>query len=112
IRGSERYDTLLDLGFMENETLVAEETGDSGFSVQLSDETLSKADSDLVVAFAIGTTPEDIEDNGAWKRLSATEDGHSFVMPEEISSAYSLGSPAAIQFALGELVPLLEEHTG
>lgn len=111
IRGSERYDTLLDLGFQENETLAEEETGDTGFSVKLSDETLSLADSDLVVAFAVGTTPEDVEANSAWQRLSATEEGHSFPMPKEISSAYALGSPAAIEYALGQLVPLLEEHT-
>ncbi len=111
IRGSERYDTLLDLGFQENTTLADEEVGDTGFSVKLSDETLSKADSDLVVAFAVGTTPEDVDSNSAWQRLSATKDGHSFAMPRDISSAYSLGSPSAIEFAMKKLVPLLEEHT-
>ncbi|WP_420098478.1 iron-siderophore ABC transporter substrate-binding protein [Corynebacterium sp.] len=111
IRGSERYDTLLDLGFQENATLAGEDVGDTGFSVKLSDETLSKADSDLVVAFAVGVTPEDVEGNAAWQRLAATEEGHSFAMPKEISSAYALGSPSAIEFALKRLVPLLEEHT-
>lgn len=109
IRGSERYDTLLDLGFRENAELAGMETADTGFSVKLSDETLSAADSDLVVAFAVGQNPETVENNSAWKRLEATRQGHSFVMPKEISSAYSLGSPAAITFALGKLVPLLEE---
>lgn len=111
IPGSERLDTLLDLGFQPSEDLSADDVGDSGFSIQLSDETLGRADSDVVIAFPIGKTAEDVDGNSAWQRLSATEDGRSFVMPEEISSAYSLGSPAAIQFALEELVPTLEEHT-
>lgn len=111
IRGSERYDTLLDLGFQENKTLTDEEVADTGFSVKLSDETLSKADSDLVVAFAVGTTPEDVAGNSAWQRLSATKEGHSFAVPRDISSAYALGSPSAIEFAMKQLVPLLEDHT-
>lgn len=111
IRGSERYDTLLDLGFRENEELAEEETGDTGFSVQLSDETLSTADSDLVVAFAVGEEPEDVEANSSWQSLAATREGRSFVMPKEISGAYALGSPSAIQYALQRLVPVLEEHT-
>ena len=46
----------------------------------------------MVIAFPIGKTAEDVDGNSAWQRLSATEDGRSFVMLEE-------------------LVPMLEEHT-
>jgi iron complex transport system substrate-binding protein len=111
IKGSNRVDSLLDLGFRENPVLADEETGDTGFSVKLSDETLSKADSDLVVGFAVGISAEDMADEGSWKRLKATEEGRSFVMPEEISSAFALGSPQSTRFALEKLVPLLEEYT-
>lgn len=111
IRGSERYDTLLDLGFQENTTLADEEVSDSGFSVTLSEETLSKADSDLVIAFPIGVTDEDVTADKSWQRLTATKDGHSFVLPEDVSNAYALGSPQAIEYALEKMVPLLEEHS-
>lgn len=104
-------DTLLDLGFQENPTLAAEKTGESGFSVKLSDETLSTADSDLVVGFAIGQMPEEMADRAPWKGLAAAREGRSFVMPRTLSSAFSPGSPQSTRYVLDELVPLLEKYT-
>lgn len=111
IEGSNRVDSLLDLGFKENPTLASKETSGTGFSVKLSDETLSDADSDVVVGFAVGIDQEDMQDKQAWKSLTATKDGRSFVLPEEVSSSFALGSPQSALFALERLVPILEEHT-
>lgn len=77
----------------------------------LSDETLSKADSDLIIAFPIGVTEEELQANSSWQRLNAPQESHSFVLPKEISNAYALGSPQAIEYALEEMTPLLEEHS-
>ncbi|WP_276201922.1 ABC transporter substrate-binding protein [Corynebacterium sputi] len=111
IKGSNRVDTLLDLGFQENPVLAEQETSETGFSVRLTEETLSMAESDLVVGFAVGIEPDEMEDSAAWQRLQATRDGHSFVMPREISSAFALGTPQSTRYALEQLVPLLQEHT-
>nr|WP_231910921.1 iron-siderophore ABC transporter substrate-binding protein [Corynebacterium suranareeae] len=111
IKGSNRVDTLLDLGFQENPELAAQDPGDTGFSLDLGEETFTVVDSDLVVGFAIGMTPEEMAEKLPWQMLEATRDGRSFVMPREISSAFSLGSPQSTRFALEQLVPLLEKHT-
>ncbi|HIW91282.1 MAG TPA: iron-siderophore ABC transporter substrate-binding protein [Candidatus Corynebacterium avicola] len=111
LEGSARVDPFLKLGFTLNEKISAADPGPNGFSVSLSDENLSDADSDVVLAFPIGKDAEEIESNSAWQRLEATKDGRSFVVPDEVSSAISLGSPQAYEYALDELVGLLEEHT-
>ena len=103
---------LTDFGFTENPTTAELEAGDIGFSAPLSDETLTKAEADLVVGFAIGRSVDEVEDDSAWKRLGATKDGRSFVMPDEISLAYSVASPQSNAYILDQLVPVLEEHTG
>ncbi|AGT05246.1 ABC-type putative iron-siderophore transporter, substrate-binding lipoprotein [Corynebacterium glutamicum MB001] len=112
IKGSNRVDTLLDLGFQENPELAKQQPGDTGFSIKFSEETFGVVDSDLVVGFAIGMTPEEMAEQVPWQMLTATRDGRSFVMPREISNAFSLGSPQSTRFALDALVPLLEEHAG
>ncbi|MGO1949499.1 MAG: iron-siderophore ABC transporter substrate-binding protein [Mycobacteriaceae bacterium] len=111
LEGSARLDPFLNLGFTLNDRISSEDPGPNGFSVSLSDENLADADADVVLAFPIGKDKAEIEDNSAWQRLGATEDGRSFVVPDEISSAISLGSPQAYEFALEQLVPLLEEHS-
>lgn len=109
--GSARVDPFLQLGFTLNEKIANSDPGPNGFSVSLTDETLSDADADTVLAFPISKDADEIEDNSSWKRLEATRDGRSFVVPEELSSAISLGSPQAYEYALDEFVPLLEEHS-
>ena len=111
IKGSNRVDTLLDLGFKENPELASAEAGDTGFSLDFSEETFSTVDSDLVVGFAVGITPEEMAEKTPWQMLSATREGRSFVMPRDISSAFSLGTPQSTRYALEKLVSLLEEHT-
>lgn len=94
LEGSARLDPFLKLGFTLNEKISAADPGPNGFSVSLSDENLSDADADVVLAFPVGKEPDEVENNGAWKRLQATQVGHSFVVPEELSQALSLGSPS------------------
>lgn len=108
--GSVRLDPLMQLGFRLNDDIASSEAGENGFSVSLTDETLSRADADIVLAYPISMTEDEINDSDAWKRLPATKNGHSAVLPKEVAQAFSAGTPQAYDFAMEKMVPILEEH--
>ncbi|MEJ6550191.1 iron-siderophore ABC transporter substrate-binding protein [Corynebacterium sp. USCH3] len=106
--GDARVDLLTSLGFTE--TGNVEKTPDTFFT-QLSDENLDTADADVVVGFPIGITQEEFEDLGPWKSLGAVKDGHAIVADDDLSQAFSLGSPDSVLWALGQITPKLEDAT-
>lgn len=108
--GSVRVDPLMQLGFRLNDDIASSEAGQNGFSVSLTDETLSRADADLVLAYPISRTEQDIAGNDAWKRLNATKEGHSVILPKEVAQAFSAGTPQAYNFAMDKMVPLIADH--
>lgn len=109
--GDTRADLLVQLGFKENEFVKTEGEKNDTFYVSLSGETVSQADSDVVVGFAIGGTPEELEKDSAWQALRAVQEGHAFVLDNDLSQAFSLGTVQATNYALDKLVPLLETAT-
>lgn len=78
---------------------------------QLSDENLDTADADVVVGFPIGITQEEFEDLGPWKSLGAVKEGHAIVADDDLSQAFSLGSPDSVLWALEQITPKLEDAT-
>lgn len=108
--GSVRVDPLLQLGFTLNEKIASTPAGDNGFSVSLTDETLGDADADIVLAYPISMTEDEIANNGAWKRLPAVRNGHGTILPKEVAQAFSMGTPQAYDYGMDKMLPILEEH--
>ena len=106
--GDGRMDLLTSLGFTE--TGNVEKTPDTFFT-QLSGENLDTADADVVVGFPIGITREELENLGPWKSLCAVKDGHAIVADDDLSQAFSLGSPDSVLWALEQITPKLEDAT-
>ncbi|MEY8566421.1 iron-siderophore ABC transporter substrate-binding protein [Corynebacteriaceae bacterium 7-707] len=115
LQGDGRTDLLTSLGFSSPDAV--EEAGKDGeknsdtFFTQLSDENLDTADADVVVGFPIGITREELEDLGPWKNLGAVKAGHAVVADDDLSQAFSLGTPDAVLWALQQITPKLEDAT-
>jgi iron complex transport system substrate-binding protein len=112
IDGDTRLGFLQDLGFEQSEKIAALPTGDSGFSVKISAEQLDALDADLVVAFPIYIKKQEITGDAQWKKIPAVADGHAVVVDGDLSSAFSLGSSLATQYALKELPGKIADAIG
>ncbi|WP_029150392.1 iron-siderophore ABC transporter substrate-binding protein [Microbacterium indicum] len=109
VDGAERVEFLKRLGFVQSPEIAALPAGSSGFSVDVSSEQLDVFDADLIVAFPIWIETTEITDDPQWQAIPAVAEGHSVVLDGDISSAYSLGSPLSTQYAVEQVVPLLED---
>ncbi|MBD8537398.1 iron-siderophore ABC transporter substrate-binding protein [Frigoribacterium sp. CFBP 8751] len=108
VEDSERVEQLEALGFEQNPAISALKPNAGGFSVSISSEQLDQIDADVIVAFPIYIDTTEITDDPQWKALSAVQDGHAVVIDGDVAAAYSLGSALSRQYALDQLVPLLE----
>jgi len=111
VEGSERVDLLEELGFEQNPAIAALSPNSGGFSVTISSEQLDVIDADVIVAFPIYIDTTEITDDPQWKALPAVQAGHDLVIDGDVSAAYSLSSALSRQYALDQLVPLLETAT-
>lgn len=111
IQGSERVDFLEQLGFVQSEQIAGLETDETGFSVSISEERLDLLDADVIVAFPIFIETTEITEDPLWQEVPAVADGRAVVIDGDLSDAYSLGTTMAQQYAIDELVPMLEEAT-
>ncbi|ROS49441.1 iron-siderophore ABC transporter substrate-binding protein [Frigoribacterium sp. PhB24] len=111
VEDSERVDQLEALGFDQNPAIAALKPNAGGFSVSISSEQLDQIDADVIVAFPIYIDTTEITDDPQWKALPAVQDGHAVVIDGDVAAAYSLGSALSRQYALDQLVPLLEGAT-
>jgi len=109
IEGSERVDFLENLGFEQSPEVAGLETSATGFTVDVSAEQLDLLDSDLIVAFPIFIDTTEITDDPLFKAVPAVADGRAVVIDGDLSSAYSLGTTLAVQYAIADLVPLIDE---
>ncbi len=97
------------LGFTQNPQVAALPVSGNGFSVDISSEQLDLLDADVVVAFPIFIPTTDITGDAAWKAVPAVAAGRAVVLDSgPVSSAFSLGTTLATQYALEQLVPQLE----
>jgi len=111
IEGSERVDLLEEFGFDQNPEISALTPNAGGFSVDISSEELDVIDADVIIAFPIFIETSEITDDPQWQQLPAVKAGHDIVIDGDVSSAYSLGTSLSRQYALDQLVPLLEDAT-
>lgn len=75
-------------------------------------EQLNTLDADLIVAFPIFIPTTGITQDEVFARVPAVEDGRSVVIEGNLAAAYSVGTTLALDYALTELVPRLEETAG
>jgi len=111
VEDSERVEQLEAFGFEQNPTIAALAPNAGGFSVSISSEQLDQIDADVIVAFPIYIDTTEITDDAQWKALPAVQAGHAVVIDGDVAAAYSLGSALSRQYALDQLVPLLEGAT-
>jgi iron complex transport system substrate-binding protein len=111
VEGSERVELLEELGFDQNPAIAALTPNSGGFSVTISSEQLDVIDADVIVAFPIFIDTTEITDDPQWLALPAVQAGHDVVIDGDVSAAYSLGTSLSRQYALDQLVPLLETAT-
>ncbi len=109
VAGDARMDLLTDLGFKENPEVA--DLAEDSFYVDLSEENIDVTDSDVVVGFPIGGSEEEFESASAWNRIGAVKVGRGIVADEDLTNAFSLGTPDAMMYAIDELSPKLEEVT-
>jgi iron complex transport system substrate-binding protein len=112
IEGGDRVDFLQNLGFVQSPTIADLPVSASGFSVDISAEQLDLLDADLIVAFPIYIETTEITEDPQWQAIPAVADGRAVVIDGDLSSAYSLGTIGAQQYALDNLVPLIEDALG
>lgn len=112
VEGDTRLDFLENLGFTQSEKVAALPTGDSGFSVSISAEQLDELDADLIVAFPIYIKTTEITDDKQWKQIPAVADGRDVVVDGDLSSAFSLGTVLAQEYALEQLPDKIEKALG
>ena len=105
--GTNRADRLIELGFSLNPWVKSQSA--SAKNIPLSGETLSNADSEVVIAQAVSTDISTVETDPAWMGLPAVREGRAIVMPKELSQAFSLATAESTNYALDERVPLLED---
>lgn len=109
VEGSERVDFLERLGFVQNPQIAEMEPDASGFTVSLSAERLDALDADLIVAFPIFIDTTEITEDPMFQQVPAVADGRAVVIDGDLANAYSLGTVLSQQYAVEQIVPMLEE---
>ena len=108
VDGTERAEFLKRLGFELSPAIADAETDE--FSVDISSENLDQLDADVLVTFPIYVESSEITDQAAYQALPVVKDGRAVLLDDEdISSAYSLGSPLSVVYAIDQVVPLLAD---
>ncbi|MBT1666473.1 iron-siderophore ABC transporter substrate-binding protein [Curtobacterium flaccumfaciens pv. flaccumfaciens] len=83
------------------------------FSVHLSDENLDLLDADLTLILPIYVDASEASSNKLFQKVPSVEAGHSIVFDDkDVSSAFSMGTTAAIEWALDKLPAQFEEKLG
>ncbi|MDN6352474.1 MAG: iron-siderophore ABC transporter substrate-binding protein [Corynebacterium sp.] len=109
VAGDARMDLVTALGFQENSEVA--DMAEDNFYVDLSEENIDVTDSDVVIGFPIGSDTTEFEESSGWTRIGAVKDGRGSGADEELTRAFSLGTPDAMLYAIDELQPQLEEAT-
>lgn len=99
------------LGF-EIPKAIDEQAGKE-FSVHLSDENLDLLDADLTLILPIYVAASEASSNKLFQKVPSVEAGHSIVFDDkDVSSAFSMGTTAAIEWALDKLPAQFEDKLG
>ncbi|PZO60571.1 MAG: ABC transporter substrate-binding protein [Leifsonia xyli] len=83
------------------------------FSVTLSDENLDLLDADLTLVLPIYVDASKAESDPLFQKVPSVEAGHFIVFDDkDVSSAFSMGTTAAIEWALDKLPAQFEDKLG
>lgn len=83
------------------------------FSVTLSDENLDLLDADLTLVLPIYVDASKAESDPLFQKVPSVEAGHYIVFDnKDVSSAFSMGTTAAIEWALDKLPAQFEDKLG
>ncbi|MFJ4295053.1 iron-siderophore ABC transporter substrate-binding protein [Curtobacterium sp. NPDC089689] len=83
------------------------------FAVSLSDENLDLLDADLTLILPIFVDASEATSNKLFQKVPSVEAGHDIVFDDkDVSSAFSLGTTAAIEWALDKLPSQFAEKLG
>jgi iron complex transport system substrate-binding protein len=111
VRGDTRVDFMERLGFTLKPEIQALAT--TSFFVPVSEEQLPLLDAGLTVAFPIFVDAGLITGNPLWQAIPSVQAGHAVVLDDEaLTSAFSIGTPQGIQYALDKAVPLFADALG
>jgi iron-siderophore transport system substrate-binding protein len=111
VQGDARVDFMEQLGFTLEPEIQALAT--DSFFVSVSEEQLPLLDAGLTVAFPIFVDAAQITGNPLWQALPSVQAGHAVVLEDEtLTSAFSIGTPQGIQYALDNAVPLFADALG
>ncbi len=108
VEGSERVSFLENLGFVQNPKIAALKPNATGFSVSISSEQLELLDADLIVCFPIFIEKSAITGDPLFRRVPAVADGRAVIIDGDLSAAYSLGGGLSTEYAIKQIVPLIE----
>lgn len=111
IEGSSRVTFMENLGFSQNPDVADLPTSETGFSVDISAENLDVVDADVIIAFPIYIETSELTDDSAWQAVPAVADGHAIVLEGDLSQAYAVSTTLSTQYAIENLVPMLEDAT-
>lgn len=102
-----RPQLLSELGFVTPEAI--DSVGDpDAFWMTLSPEDISPLDTDLLIWMVDGGALEDVKNMALRKTLNAYKQGREVLSPPLLSAALSYASTLSLNYALDELVPLIE----
>jgi iron complex transport system substrate-binding protein len=108
VNGDTRVDFMTRLGFT-NSPAVQDLAGDA-FSVSISNEQLPLLDADLTVMFPIFIDASTITGDPLFQAVPSVQAGHTVVLDDEtLTSAFSIGTTLATQYALDNAVPLFAD---
>jgi iron complex transport system substrate-binding protein len=108
VDGDTRVDFMTRLGFT-NSSAVQDLAGDA-FSVSISNEQLPLLDADLTVMFPIFIDAGTITGDPLFQAVPSVQAGHAVVLDDEtLTSAFSIGTTLATQYALDNAVPLFAD---
>ena len=108
VEGDARVDFMEQLGFTLKPEIQALAT--DSFFVSVSEEQLPLLDAGLTVAFPIFVDAAQITGNPLWQAIPSVQAGHAVVLDDEtLTSAFSIGTPQGIQYALDNAVPLFAD---
>jgi iron complex transport system substrate-binding protein len=111
VQGDARVDFMEQLGFTLKPEIQALAT--DSFFVPVSEEQLPLLDAGLTVAFPIFVDAAQITGNPLWQAIPSVQAGHAVVLEDEtLTSAFSIGTPQGIQYALDNAVPLFADALG
>lgn len=107
--GDGRFDVMTELGMVGKPAI--QELPSQGFYAPVSAENVDLLDSDVLVAFPIGGTVEELESDPLLQNLPVAKDGRLITLdPEgELAGAFSAASTLALSYTIDELVPQLAD---